>query len=103
MTLLFDENLSHKLAVRLDDLFPGSSHVRMHGMASAADRNVWDFARLQGFTIVSKDEDFHHLSFLRGSPPKGIGIGLRNCSTAAVEVLLRRAATDKPLVILGPV
>lgn len=102
MKLLFDENLSHKLAVRLDDLFPGSSHVRLHGMASAADRNVWDFARLHGFTIVSKDEDFHHLSFLRGAPPKVIGVGLGNCSTAAVEMLLRSSNATIRAFMLDP-
>ena len=89
MKLLFDENLSHKLAARLEDVFPGSSHVRLHGMAHAADPSVWAFALDQGFTIVSKDEDFHHLSFLRGAPPKVIGIGLGNCTTAAIELLLR--------------
>lgn len=68
---------------------PGSSHVRLHGLASVADPAGWTFAVQQGFTIVSKDEDFHHLSFLRGAPPKVIGIGLGNCSTSAVEILLR--------------
>lgn len=91
MKLLFDENLSHKLASRLADLLPGSSHVRLHGMANAVDPLVWQFARNQGFIIVSKDEDFHHLSFLRGAPPKVTGIGLGNCSTAAVELLLRNS------------
>ena len=89
MKLLFDENLSHKLAARLEDVVPGSSHVRLHGMAQAADPSVWAFASDHDFTIVSKDEDSHHLSFLRGAPPKIIGIGLGNCTTTAVEVLLR--------------
>ncbi len=88
MKLLFDENLSHKLASRLGELFPGSSHVRLHGMASVSDPAVWSFSVQHGFAIVSKDEDFHHLSFLRGAPPKVIGIGLGNCSTSAVEILL---------------
>jgi len=87
--LLFDENLSYKLAARLEDVFPGSSHVRLHNMSRAADPSVWEFAKQQGFTVVSKDEDFHHLSFLRGAPPKVIGIGLGNCSTGDVEALLR--------------
>jgi predicted nuclease of predicted toxin-antitoxin system len=39
--------------------------------------------------IVSKDEDFHHLSFLRGAPPKVIGLSLGNCSTARLENLRR--------------
>ena len=102
MKLLLDENLSHKLAARLDDLFPGSSHVRQHGMASAADPAVWSFALQQGYTIVSKDEDFHHLSFLRGSPPKVIGIGLGNCSTSAVEIVLRSSLVTIQSFIADP-
>ena len=97
MKLLFDENLSHKLVDRLDDLFSGSPHVRLHGMAWAADPAVWAFAQELGFVILSKDEDFHHLSFLRGAPPKVIGIALGNCSTSAVEMLLRTSR----VVIMG--
>jgi predicted nuclease of predicted toxin-antitoxin system len=41
-------------------------------------------------SLVSKDEDFHHLSFLLGAPPKVIGIYLGNCTTKAVEMLLRQ-------------
>jgi predicted nuclease of predicted toxin-antitoxin system len=39
---------------------------------------------------VSKDENFHHLSFVRGAPLKVIGIYLGNCTTKAVEMLLRQ-------------
>ena len=39
---------------------------------------------------MSKDEDFSELAVLRGSPPKVIWLRLGNCSTAAVEAVLRR-------------
>jgi predicted nuclease of predicted toxin-antitoxin system len=45
MKLLFDENLSYKLCRQLDDLFPGSSQVRMAAMAEASDDAIWQFAR----------------------------------------------------------
>jgi predicted nuclease of predicted toxin-antitoxin system len=35
MKLLFDQNLSHKLAAELAAEFPGSAHVRECGTASA--------------------------------------------------------------------
>lgn len=38
--LLFDQNLSHTLVVRLADLFPGSIHVRDVGLQAAADHVV---------------------------------------------------------------
>jgi predicted nuclease of predicted toxin-antitoxin system len=87
--LLFDQNLSFKLVARLIDLFPGSAHVREFNMQTADDEAVWDFAKTNGFTIVSKDDDFHERSFVRGAPPKVIGIGLGNCSTDQIESLLR--------------
>lgn len=89
MKLLIDENLSPKLVVLLADLFPGSVHVRDIGLAKASDPTVWQYAIEHGLTIVSKDEDFHHLSFLRGAPPKVIGINTGNCSTKVVADLLR--------------
>lgn len=72
MKLLFDQNLSPKLANRLADLFPDSSHVQSGGLDCASDERVWEYALRNGFAIVSKDEDYNNLSVLRGSPPKVI-------------------------------
>jgi hypothetical protein len=71
MKLLFDQNLSPKLAKRLADLFPDSSHAQYEGLDCANDDQVWEHARLNGFAIVSKDADFNNLSVVKGSPPKG--------------------------------
>jgi len=89
MKLLFDENLSPKLVDLLSDIFPECSHVRDIGMASASDPTIWQHALKEDLIVVSKDEDFHHLSFLRGAPPKVIGIHLGNSSTKRVAQLLR--------------
>lgn len=89
MRLLFDQNLSHRLVQRLVDVFPGAVHVRDIGLARAADDLVWAHARANGLTIVSKDADFHQRSFLYGAPPKVIWIRRGNCSTTAVEQILR--------------
>lgn len=42
MKLLFDQNLSHRLITELGDLFPGSLHVRMPGLAEADDLQIWN-------------------------------------------------------------
>ncbi|MBI4604306.1 MAG: DUF5615 family PIN-like protein [Planctomycetes bacterium] len=83
MKLLFDQNLSHRLVSLLGDLFPGSAHVRDFGLALAPDPAVWAFAKVQAYTIVSKDDDFHQLSFLHGAPPKVVWLRFANCSTEA--------------------
>ena len=90
MKLLFDENLSHKLAERLSDLFPDSTHVRNVGLKSSDDPDVWKFATENDFAIVSKDADMHDRSLLFGFPPKVIWIRLGNCSTGQVDDLVRR-------------
>ncbi len=70
MKLLFDENLSFRLARALRDTFPGSAHLRDVGLVGAEDEKVWEFAGKNGFVLTSKDSDFYHRSILRGSPPK---------------------------------
>jgi predicted nuclease of predicted toxin-antitoxin system len=90
--LLLDENLAARLATRIQAEFPGSMHVRDVGLRSESDVDVWEYARLHGFAIVSKDWDFQQLSFVRGSPPKVIWIRRGNCSARDVEQLLRSKA-----------
>ena len=89
MKLLVDENLSPKLVTLLADIFPASVHVAQVGLAMAPDSAVWEYATQHGFAIISKDEDFRHLSFLRGAPPKVIGMNIGNCSTKELAALLR--------------
>ena len=89
MKLLFDQNLSPRLVTRLADLFPDSSHVSLLGLGRADDVIVWEYARANGFLLVTKDADFGELSTLRGFPPKVIWLRLGNCTTAQIERLLR--------------
>ena len=81
MRLLLDQNLSPRLLTALANPHPGSTHVREIGLQAADDDTVWQYATEHGFTIVSKDADFHERSFLLGHPPKVIWIRRGNCST----------------------
>jgi len=92
--LLFDQNLSHRLVTALQHEYPDSRHVRVVGLKNATDAAVWQYAAQQGFTIVTKDADFHQRSFLFGQPPKVVWIRVGNCSTAMIETLLRRRCQD---------
>lgn len=92
MKLLFDENLSPRLAEALADLFPGSAHVHGLGLGTTDDIEVWQFARSQGWTLVTKDSDYYDISLVRGSPPKLVWIRRGNCSTDDIESLLRQRA-----------
>ena len=57
--LLLDENLSDRIISRVADLFPDSTHIKAVGLREAEDFVVWEWAKKHGFTIVSKDTDFH--------------------------------------------
>ncbi len=89
MRLLFDQNLSYRLVHLLGDLYPASVQVRQLNLHEADDEVIWRYAATEGLTIVSKDSDFHQLSFLRGHPPKVIWLRLGNAPTARVAALLR--------------
>jgi predicted nuclease of predicted toxin-antitoxin system len=86
--LLLDENLSYKLVAQLAETFPGTAHVDGVGLHGQPDATIWDYAGQHGFVLVSKDDDFRQLSFLRGHPPKVIWLLVGNARTAAVADLL---------------
>jgi len=90
LRLLFDQNLSHLLCGALADCFPGAIHVREIGLREASDAIIWQYAAEHDFAIVTKDADFRQRSFLEGHPPKIVWIRLGNCSTEAIEALVRR-------------
>jgi predicted nuclease of predicted toxin-antitoxin system len=89
MKLLFDQNLSFKLGVQLADLFPESNHVRLLGFTESDDRTIWQYARTNGFTMVTQDADFAEMALLYGAPPKVIWLRCGNESTAVIEKILR--------------
>ena len=70
MRLLFDQNLSYQLVALLQDLYPESDHVRLAGMADQEDIFIWEFARTNGFVIVTKDTDYLAIGARLGHPPK---------------------------------
>jgi len=88
--LLFDENVSPRLTTLLRNEYPGSAHVRDAGLAGHSDLEIWDYAHDNGFTIVSKDDDFRQRSFLEGAPPKVVWLQVGNSSTRAIAELLSR-------------
>ena len=89
MKLLLDQNLSPRLVQLLHNDFPESIHVSEIGFAESNDRQIWQFAREQGYLIVTRDSDFMEMSTLLGSPPKVIWIRLGNCPTNEILSILR--------------
>ncbi|MBP9698540.1 MAG: DUF5615 family PIN-like protein [Elusimicrobia bacterium] len=88
MKLLLDENLSFRLVRVLQPYFPDTKHVKEIGLSGAEDLIIWDYARSHGFTIASKDADFHQMVLLKGGPPKVIWIQQGNCTTDSIAELI---------------
>jgi predicted nuclease of predicted toxin-antitoxin system len=89
LKLLFDQNLSRKLVTRLADIFPNASHVQLQGLAEKTDTEIWDFAKLNDFCIVTQDADFTERSRLYSSPPKVVWLRCGNAPINQVETLIR--------------
>jgi predicted nuclease of predicted toxin-antitoxin system len=60
-------------------------------LGSADDLAVWQYAKDNGFALVSKDSDFQERSILLGAPPKIIWLRTSNCTSGEIEDLLRTA------------
>jgi predicted nuclease of predicted toxin-antitoxin system len=96
---LLDENLSPRLASALSEQFPGTVHVRDVQLKGESDHQIWSFAGENGYTIVTKDDDFRGLSLLRGAPPKVIWLVVGNTSTAEIlQILLAHASEIKTFI-----
>lgn len=90
MKLLLDQNLSWKLVADLEGLFPDTAHIKSVLTVDTTDRDIWLYAKDNGFAIVSKDDDFEQRSILLGHPPKVIWLRLGNCTTKQVAILIQR-------------
>ncbi len=89
MKLLLDENLSDRIIYRIADLYPNSAHVKTLGLINTDDAIIWEYAKTNEFTIISKDSDFHQRSLLYGHPPKFVYLRIGNCSTSKIVQILR--------------
>lgn len=94
MKLLFDENLSHKVPSLIATSFPDSRHLRELGLKGRTDDEVWEYAKANGFAIISKDKDFYQRALLYGSPPKFVWLCLGNCSRHDLLNLIQRHEKD---------
>jgi predicted nuclease of predicted toxin-antitoxin system len=88
--ILVDENVSFKVSVKLKLSFPGSIHTSDIMLSKSSDREIWNFAKSSGYTLLTKDIDFVYMSNLLGCPPKVIRLVCGNRPTEyIIETILR--------------
>lgn len=92
MNLLLDENLSPRLIPRLLSLFGVLTHIRDIGLQRADDKIIWEWAKGNGYTVITTDADFVVMSQRLGWPPKVIHIEQCDFPLRVIEDILRRNA-----------
>ncbi|MBF0310505.1 MAG: DUF5615 family PIN-like protein [Magnetococcales bacterium] len=88
MKLFLDQNLSRRMLPLLQDRFPGSTQAWVAGMDRAPDLKIWNYAKREGFVIVTQDGDFQEMSLLRGWPPAVIWLRTGNIHWKSLAELL---------------
>jgi predicted nuclease of predicted toxin-antitoxin system len=103
MTLLLDQNLSHKLVARLAGSFADMQHVYLLGLHEKSDREIWEYAKKNNLCIVTQDADFSEMVALYGFSPKVIWLRIGNTTTEAVANALAGNTSEISSFLLDPV
>jgi len=90
MKLLIDAQLSPSLAAWINRTFKHihSDSVWSVGLRGKSDRQIYEFAKSNSYTIMSKDSDFLILLEELGSPPNLIWVTCGNTSNAMMREIL---------------
>lgn len=59
-------------------------------MKESQDIDIWNYAKANGYVVVTKDLDFQQRSLLFGHPPNIVRLRVGNCTVQMIEDLLRR-------------
>jgi predicted nuclease of predicted toxin-antitoxin system len=81
MKLLFDQNISFRICNYLTNNQFDCFQVRTLGLENKSDIDIWKYAKIHDFIIVTFDFDFINFSNLYGHPPKVIWLKIGNSST----------------------
>ncbi len=90
--LLFDENISYRVAKRVLHLFPGSKPANRVNLVAKEDPLIWKYAKANGFSIITFDDDYENLSQLNGWPPKVIMLRPGGLTNNEIISMLERNA-----------
>ncbi len=65
--------------------FSECEQVRFVGLEDASDTEIFEFAKVNDFAIVTFDSDFVDLNAIRGTPPKIIYLNTGNLAAHSVS------------------
>ncbi len=67
MKFLFDQNISPGIVKKANQTYPKFTHTQYVGLENAPDVQIFEYARLHGYTIVTFDTDFIDLQLINNS------------------------------------
>jgi predicted nuclease of predicted toxin-antitoxin system len=93
MKLLLDANVSWRMVSILKEYFGECIHADDISELEfpAKDTKIWQYAKDNGYTIITRDNDFNDLVTMRGFPPKIVWVRTGNCSRKFMTDLLIRS------------
>jgi predicted nuclease of predicted toxin-antitoxin system len=62
MNLLLDQNIYFRVKKKLIKDFPKCRHVSDCGLSDTEDPDIWEYAKINDFTIVTYDQDYFEIS-----------------------------------------
>ena len=51
MKLLFDQNISHRILLKIQDIFPNAKQLRELGLENLTDKEIWEYDKKNEFII----------------------------------------------------
>ena len=89
MKILFDENISWRIVKKTEPFFTEVVHVsELQIIQPATDISIWNYAKKNDFTIITKDDDFEKLVLLKKAPPKVVHLKTFNLNTNNLAELI---------------
>ncbi len=94
MKFLVDNQLPTALARFLSAEGLEAVHVRDLAMDETSDHDIWDYARSEGLTVISKDDDFVYLANMGSGNPALVWVRLGNCRREALLEAFRKVLPE---------
>jgi predicted nuclease of predicted toxin-antitoxin system len=91
---LIDVNLPSRFSVWAGDEFEHVVHIN----DELKDSEIWEYAKKNNLTIVTKDTDFSDMIMINNPPPKVIHIKIGNIKMREFHQLISRVWTDISLM-----
>ena len=87
--ILLDQNLSFKIKKEIKDIFSEVKHVSDIKLSNTDDLDIWQYAKINDYSIITFDADFIDISILKGFPPKIIWLRMGNSTTHKIVQIIR--------------